>query len=77
VGGETYHLSVQKNEGKTVVYNTRSIRASDIRKWREKKNAIEEIINAEKPAHSEYWLNIQHPGLTLGVHSRVGESTLL
>lgn len=77
VGGETTHLSVQKKEKKTVIYNARSIRASDIRKWRDKKRAIDEIINAEKPAHAEYWLNIQHPGLTLGVHSRVGESTLL
>lgn len=77
VDGETSHLSVKKKEGKTVVYNARSIRASDIRKWRDKKRAIEEIIKAEKPAHSDYWLNIQHPGLTLGVHSRVGESTLL
>jgi|GEM_PF-2100711 len=76
-GGKTLELKVRKENRTLTLYNVKNIRASDIKKWKAKKKAIEEIINSEKPAHTEYWLDIKHPRMILGVRSMVGENTLL
>jgi phage tail-like protein len=76
-GGKTHELKVKKENKKFTIYNVKNIKASDIKKWKTKKKAIEEIINSEKPAHTDYWLDIKHPRMTLGVNSTVGENTLL
>lgn len=75
--GQTFNLNVKKDNGKLAIYNERYIKASQIKKWRIKKKAIEEIVDSEKPAHTDYWLNIKHPRMTVGVNSRIGENTLL
>ncbi len=75
--GNTYELNVKNECGRFIIYNTKNIDASDIKKWRNKKKVIEDIINSEKPVHTNYWLNIKHPRMTVGVNSRIGENTLL
>jgi phage tail-like protein len=76
-GGKTCELNVKMEKGRLIIYNSKNILASDIKKWKEKKKAIERIIDAEKPIHTDYWLNIKHPRITLGVNSNIGENTLL
>jgi len=76
-GDKTYELNVKKENGGLIIYNAKNVRASDIKKWKNKKKVIERIINSEKPIHTDYWLNIKHPRITLGVNSNVGENTLL
>jgi phage tail-like protein len=75
--GNTYELNVKKENGRPIIYNTKNIDVSHIKKWRNKKKVIEDIINSEKPMHTNYWLNIKHPCMTVGVNSRIGENTLL
>lgn len=75
--GKTYELDVKMDDEGFTVYNTKNIDISSIKKWRNKKKAIEEVINSEKPMHTSYWLNIKHPRMTVGVYSKVGENTLL
>jgi phage tail-like protein len=75
--GQTFKLNVKKENGKFAIYNERNIKASQIKKWRTRKKAIEEIVDSERPAHTDYWLNIKHPRMTVGVNSRIGENTLL
>ncbi len=77
MGDKTYDLNVKMENGGLIIYNAKNIRASDIKKWKNKKKMIERIINSEKPMHTDYWLNIIHPGITLGVNSNIGENTLL
>ena len=74
---KTYDLNVKKENGGLIIYNAKNIRASDIKKWKNKKKMIERIIDSEKPMHTDYWLNIKHPRITLGVNSTIGENTLL
>lgn len=76
-GDKTYELNVKKENGGLIIYNAKNVRASDIKKWKNKKKVIERIINSEKPIHTDYWLNIKHPRITLGVNSNIGENTLL
>ncbi len=76
-GDKTYDLNIKKENGGLIIYNAKNIRASDIKKWKNKKKMIERIINSEKPMHTDYWLNIKHPRITLGVNSNIGENTLL
>lgn len=77
IGDKTYELNVKKENGGLIIYNAKNIRASDIKKWKNKKIAIERIINSEKPMHTDYWLNIKHPRIRLGINSNIGENTLL
>lgn len=77
VGSQTFELDVKKENGVIRIYNTKNIRISDIKKWKKKMKAIENIINSEKPIHTDYWLNIKQPRMTLGIHSNIGENTLL
>lgn len=42
-----------------------------------KKQALIEIINQEKPAHTYYGLTIEAPTMQIAVHSTVGSDTLL
>ena len=44
---------------------------------KERKKAVEEIIDAEKPIHTRYKLNIEVPTLQVGMRSRVEIDTLL
>ncbi|MBN2487711.1 MAG: hypothetical protein JXA98_01635 [Methanosarcinaceae archaeon] len=74
---QTFDLNVKKENGKFAIYNEKNIKASQIKKWRNRKKAIEEIVDSEKPAHTDYWLNIKHPRMTVGVNSRIGDNTLL
>ena len=76
-GDKTYELNVKKENGGLIIYNAKNVRASDIKKWKNKKKVIERIINSEKPMHTDYWLNIKQPRITLGVNSNIGENTLL
>lgn len=76
-GDKTYDLNIKMKSGKLIIYNAKNIRASDIKKWKNKKKMIERIINSEKPMHTDYWLNIKHPRITLGDNSNIGENTLL
>lgn len=76
-GDKTYELNVKEKNRGFIIYNAKNVRASDIKKWKNKKKVIERIINSEKPVHTDYWLNIKHPRLTLGINSNVGENTLL
>jgi len=76
-GGKSCELNVKmENEG-VIIYNGKNVLASDIKKWKDKKKAIERIIDSEKPIHTDYWLNIKQPRITLGVNSNIGENTLL
>lgn len=76
-GDKIYELNLKKENGGLIIYNAKNVRASDIKKWKNKKKAIERIINSEKPMHTDYWLNIKQPRITLGVNSNIGENTLL
>jgi phage tail-like protein len=38
---------------------------------------VQAIVDAEKPAHTRYALVLETPSLQIGVHSRLGEDTLL
>lgn len=76
-GDKNYELNVKKDNGGLIIYNAKNIRASDIKKWKNKKKVIERIIDLEKPMHTDYWLNIKHPRITLGINSNIGENTLL
>ena len=44
---------------------------------KKKKQALIEIINQEKPAHTYYGLTIEAPTMQIAVHSTVGSDTLL
>jgi len=76
-GDKTYELNFKMENGGLIIYNAKNVRASDIKKWKNKKKVIERIINSEKPMHTNYWLNIKQPRITLGVNSNIGENTLL
>lgn len=76
-GDKTYELNVKRENGAIIIYNAKNVRSSDIKKWKNKKKVIERIINSEKPMHTDYWLNIKQPRITLGVNSNIGENTLL
>jgi phage tail-like protein len=43
----------------------------------EKRKAIEELIEMEKPAHTYYRINITVPTMRIGYYSRIGVDTLL
>ncbi len=77
LGGKTYNLNVKTEQGKHTIYSAKDIDADDIRLWGQKKKAIEALINSEKPAHTDYWLNIKYPRTTVGVNSKVGKNTVL
>lgn len=75
--GTAHKLDVKRHGGKLTVHSIKKIHVSDIRAWKDKKRAIEEIIDSEKPVHTDYWLKMTQPLMTVGVNSNVGENTLL
>ncbi len=77
IDGTAHELDVKWHSGKLTVHSIKEIRVSDIRSWKDKKRAIEEIIDSEKPVHTDYWLKMTQPLMTVGVNSNVGENTLL
>lgn len=46
-------------------------------KWNRRKRNIRNLLNAEKPIHTNYLLNITIPTLQVGIKSVVGKDTLL
>lgn len=75
--GTTHKFNVKRKNGELIIYDAKKIHVSDIKKWKNKKRAIEEIITSEKPVHTDYWLTITQPRMTMGVNSNVGKNTIL
>lgn len=75
--GTAHKLDVKWHSGKLAVHSIKKIHVSDIRAWKDRKRAIEEIIDSEKPVHTDYWLKMTQPRMAVGVNSNVGENTLL